>query len=390
MLRIYERDAYVFEFEAAVTSADKEWIALDATAFYPGGGGQVSDTGRICGLAVTEVKPEGENILHRVPGHALKAGDTVWCTVDWERRYDLMIGHTAEHLFFGALKREDPDIDIVKIFISPESKYVVVDRDVGWDVIGKAQDSVNRAVKDDLAVIRSTMSRNDPELKNIRVKLERIDGEFLTVVEIGDADAAACSGIHVRETGEIGAFLADRKVSAGKDGYAIHFRVGADALARSTDLANKFLRMTDIMGTKPEDAVCAAQNLKRDCDVRTKQLRAAIARMIDGLIPETVCGVPVYSGLFGTDDRTVITEAAERIKNAGGVAVLLAAGGSLSVTVSSGVKNVNCSEILKDAAAKEGGRGGGKQDFAQGGVPDAAKADIIMSSIMRSVKEALK
>jgi alanyl-tRNA synthetase len=68
-----------------------------------------------------------------------------------------MVGHTAEHLLFSGLKRAVPDIEIVKIFISPENKYVVVDRDVSWADIKKAQDFVNAAIKDNLSVVKSTM-----------------------------------------------------------------------------------------------------------------------------------------------------------------------------------------------------------------------------------------
>ncbi|MFA6710577.1 MAG: alanine--tRNA ligase-related protein, partial [Candidatus Methanomethylophilaceae archaeon] len=107
---IFRYDSYVFEFEAEVTNVDGDYVTLGGTAFYPGGGGQVCDTGSICGTRVTEVRYAGRDIVHRVPGNKLKAGDKVWCSVDWDRRYDLMRGHTAEHLLFNSLHRQDPDI----------------------------------------------------------------------------------------------------------------------------------------------------------------------------------------------------------------------------------------------------------------------------------------
>ena len=389
-IRIYERDAYVAEFEAAVTDADKEWIGLDITAFYPGGGGQTNDTGKICGLDVTDVKANGDSILHKVPGHSLKKGDTVWCSVDWTRRYDLMKGHTAEHLFFGALKHEVPEINIVKIFISPESKYVTVDRDVPWDVIKNAQTSVNASIRDNLSVTKSTMSKDDADADNVRMKTERIDGDLVTVVEIGDVDIAACSGIHVMETGEIGALFADRKVSAGKDGYEIHFRVGDDAVIRSMELANVCLQTVEIIGSKTEDAVKAAQNIKNDLAARTEQLRSALLHIISGLQPSAVNGTPVFSAVLPANDRTVITNAAERIKNEGGVSVFLTIGDTLTAYMSSGMKSVDCAVILKDVMTKNSGKAGGKADFAQGGSPDASKANGIMKELLRRVERSLE
>ena len=390
VIRIYERDAYVFEFEAVVTSVDNEWVTLDATAFYPGGGGQVNDLGEICGLKVTDVITKGNDISHKVPGHSLKAGDKIWCSVDWGRRYDMMMGHTAEHLLFGALKREVPEINIIKIFIAPDNKYVIVDRDVPWDVIEKAQISVNSSIAENLNVTKSIMDRDDPELENVRAKMERIDGDIITVVEIGDVDVAACGGVHVRETGEIGALFVDRKVSAGKDGYAIHFRVGGDAISRSMELANKCLRMTEIMGTKTEDAVNAAQNLVRDNDAKTEQLRSALTKIVADIRPEAVGNVSVFSGILPVNDRNVITNAAEKIKSAGNVSVFVTEGDTVSVYISSGSKNVDCAAILKNVAAKYGGRGGGKADYAQGGVPDASKTKDVMNDLLEQVRNALK
>jgi len=389
-IRIFEQDPYVFEFEATVTSVDRDTVTLDATAFYPGGGGQVNDLGKICGLAVKDVKEKGDDIAHLVPGHQMSIGDKIWCSVDWERRYDLMKGHTAEHLLFGALSREVPEMNIVKIFISPESKYVIVDRDVDWGTIKKAQEFVNKVIEDNVGVFKSTMSRDDLESENIRAKLERIDGPHVTVVEIGDVDAAACSGMHIRETGEIEMVLVDRKVSAGKDGYAIHFRIGRDAMERAAELSNICLQTVDALGTKPEDLVSAAQNTRHEKDVLASQLKKAMAHILDGLRPTAIDGVAVSSGIFETSDRQSITDAAERIKNAGGVCVLIAISDSLSVVVSSGSKRIDAPSMLKDVMMKFGGRGGGKDGFAQGGMADVSQAQNVLDHLLRSIEKALK
>jgi len=389
-IRIFEQDPYVFEFEASVTSVNGDIITLDATAFYPGGGGQVNDLGRMCGLDVKNVEEKGNDILHTVPGHHMKVGDKIWCSVDWERRYDLMKGHTAEHLLFGALSREMPEMNIVKIFISPESKYVIIDRDVDWDTIKKAQEFVNKAIADNLGVAKSTMDRDELEEENIRAKLERIDSEYVTVVEIGDVDAAACSGIHVRETSEIEMLLVDRKVSAGKDGYAIHFRIGKDAMDRATELSNVCLQTADALGTKSDDLIKAAHNIRSEKEALTSQLKKAMAHILNTLQPSLVNGVAVYSGMFETSNRQSITDRAEQVKNTGGVCILVAVSDSVSVVISSGAERVDSSKILKDVMTQFRGRGGGKVDFAQGGMPDVSQAQSVLDHLLLNVEKALK
>ena len=136
---IFRRDGYGFEFEANVVSVNGDEVILDSTAFYPGGGGQVCDTGAIRGHAVTEVRENKDgDIVHIVPGNDLKPGERIWCSVDWDRPYDLMQGHTGEHLLFCSLKRQCPDLAITKIYISPESKYVIVNHDLTWEQIDAA------------------------------------------------------------------------------------------------------------------------------------------------------------------------------------------------------------------------------------------------------------
>ena len=161
---LFKDDAYVSEFEAEITAVDGDYVTLGGTAFYPGGGGQVCDTGIIGGVKVVEVKEADGEIVHKVPGHRFSVGDRIWCSVDWDRRYDLMKGHKAEHLLFNSLHRQDPELNIVKIFISPESKYVIVDRDIGWDKISVAVRFANKVILENHSVRRSVMSKDDPDI----------------------------------------------------------------------------------------------------------------------------------------------------------------------------------------------------------------------------------
>ncbi len=387
---LFRDDSYVSEFEAEVTEVNGEWLKLGGTAFYPGGGGQVCDTGMIGGFKVTEVKYEGADIVHKVPGHRLKVGDRIWCSVDWDRRYDLMKGHTAEHLLFNSLHRQDPELNIVKIFISPESKYVIVDRDIPWDKIADAMEFANRVISENHAVIRSMMSRDDPDIEKIRVKLERIEEQEISVVEIEDVDLAACCGIHVMETSEIGAIFVDKKVSARQDGIEIHFRIGDDAIAASMKLAASCLSIIDDLGSKPSDIEKTVANMKAELESAKKQLKASVSQSIRSLEPTTVNGVEVYSGVFHTSDRTVLMDAAETYRKKGGIAAFVGQGDNLSVMIASGNAKVSCKDILSEVLTSFGGRGGGKPDFAQGGVQDVSKADEVLASLMDRIKRALE
>lgn len=389
---LFRQDGYQFEFQAKVVSAEDELVVLNRTAFYPGGGGQVCDTGTINDIAVTEVSYNKKgDIVHRIPDNNFSVGDDIWGSVDWERRLDLMMGHTGEHLLFGSLKKEVPELTITKIFISPESKYVIVNEDVEWESIRKAMHTANDAIRENLTVSRILMSRDDPDLENkVRIKLDHIpEGEEISVVAIGDIDYSACSGIHVMETSELGMIFVNRKVSAGKDGVAIHFEVGNSAMDSAIDLANTCLQTTEAADSKPEDIVKTVTNMKRELESSRISIKELSEAVLSSLKPEGVNGTSVYSVLLPDVDRKVMTETAERIKEAGGVAILISKGVTVSAILASGSPKVNCKNIITEALGKFEGRGGGKPDFAQGGIPDPVKASDLLDTLNKSVKKSL-
>lgn len=385
---IFRHDGYTFEFEANVVSAEGDRVILDSTAFYPGGGGQVCDTGFIRGNPVTEVFYDGNTIVHKVPKHDLKPGERVWCSVDWDRRYDLMQGHTGEHLLFCSLKRQCPDLEITKIYISPESKYVIVNHDLEWSQIREAVRFANKAIKDNLPVTKSVMDRDDPDLSKVRIKLDRIgEDEEITVVAIGDIDLSACSGVHVMETSELEMLLVDRKVSSGKDGIAIHFKIGDAAKNAAADMTALAMEIVDTIGCKTEDAPKAVYNMKQQAESNAVALKNALKTIVSSMVPESVNDTEVYSAILPIAEKTVISEKAESVKSAGGVAVFVT--GSASVMLASGNKAVDCKKILSEVLPLFGGRGGGKPDFAQGGIANASDAEKALKSLTDAVRQSL-
>ena len=145
-VRLYGNMPYQSEFEAIVERVDGDWIILDKTCFYPGGGGQDPDIGTLDGLGVVEVKAEKDVIKHRVPGHKFYNGQSVKGTVDWPRRYDLMKGHSGEHLLFGSIQKRVADLELVKISITPEKKMVMVRGKIDWTIIAECQRTVNDVI----------------------------------------------------------------------------------------------------------------------------------------------------------------------------------------------------------------------------------------------------
>ena len=103
---LYLRDAYLTRFTATVTAAGADRVALDRTAFYPTGGGQPHDTGRLGRARVTDVRKSGDDVWHTIDGPVPSVGDAIEGEIDWERRHALMRTHTALHVLCGVIWNE--------------------------------------------------------------------------------------------------------------------------------------------------------------------------------------------------------------------------------------------------------------------------------------------
>ena len=103
-------DGYLKEFDAKVIDSTPKGVVLDRTAFYPGGGGQPSDSGLLkagnAEFRVTKLSRADGMLVHEIDGDAPDVGVDVHGEIDWDRRYYLMRTHTALHILCGVVWRD--------------------------------------------------------------------------------------------------------------------------------------------------------------------------------------------------------------------------------------------------------------------------------------------
>ncbi|MDW5563388.1 MAG: alanine--tRNA ligase-related protein [Methanomassiliicoccus sp.] len=388
---LYQTDPNCRHFESRVTEVRGDWIVLESTAFYPGGGGQDPDRGTLSGAAVEEVKKDNGNVLHKVPGHHFTVGDVVQGKIDWTRRYDLMQGHTGEHLLFSSLSRVSPELKVVKIAITPEKKSVIVSGELDWERVKEAERLAMEAIARELAITERIVGRDDPYLEETRVKLDRIHGDSVRIIEIGDVDRAACSGVHVENTRELEMLLVTGVTSARPVGdLEVEFQVGNRAKMSAAELAITALRAAEALGSTPNDLLGALGNLIRDRERATAALRKYGAKALEELVPSDINGVKLYSGIFENMDKKTITDAATRFIRDRAACVLGTVGERFMLIVACDPSiKVNCVEVLNKALEKVGGRGGGKSNFATGGAPESKGAEEAIVVAIALVTDAL-
>jgi misacylated tRNA(Ala) deacylase len=211
-VRLYLDDPYQREFDAEVLESADGWCALSATLFYPGGGGQPADRGRLASPAgsveVSAVREdERARIWHRVGGD-LPAGAPVRGAIDWPFRYALMRHHGLMHVV-NTVARRHYDGAITGVQLGPDRSRIDL-RLTGFarDRVPELEASVNavidRALPISSSVIGEAEYRARPDLVRTLNVLPPVSGGTVRVVTIAGFDAQACGGTHVHATGEIG------------------------------------------------------------------------------------------------------------------------------------------------------------------------------------------
>jgi alanyl-tRNA synthetase len=381
---LFETDPYLAKFDATVEKVNGEWVVLDRTAFFPGGGGQDPDTGWIEDLEVVEVR-SNDSVMHRVPDNHFNVGDRVECEIDWERRHDLMRGHTGEHLLFSTLSKIHPEIELVKIAITPKKKSFMVRGAINWALISIAQQEANHAIMAQLPITEQWVSKDSDVIKDIRIKVERIHGDKVRIINIGEIDKAACAGVHIQNTRELRMLLVTKLTSARPAGdFEIEFETGKTAMESALRLATVGLQASDTFGARPDDLVSAIDNLKEEMKGLRSALRRYSQASLANLKPEKYGGVRIYSGSFeGIDKKALIDAANDLTKEERTVVVMASADDRLLLVVASSKDlELDSREILLEALKPVEGKGGGGRNFASGGaaMPQAA-VDVVARGV---------
>lgn len=223
---LYHTDSYLKEFEAVVTDLDPETgtVALDRTAFFPGGGGQPNDTGRLefGGISAPVVKTSrnGDRILHHVEGQLPEVGTTVKGKIDWERRYQLMRTHSAMHVLCGVVWR-DYSAQVTGGNMDPlKARMDFEFENFSADLVHDIEKKVNLEIQNGRDISAKVLPRAEaeqiPDLIRTKINLLPDSLQEIRVVEIDGLDLQADGGTHVANTKEIGTFKIVGHKSKGK------------------------------------------------------------------------------------------------------------------------------------------------------------------------------
>jgi misacylated tRNA(Ala) deacylase len=213
---LYQTDSYLREFGACVVAADGAGrrVALDRTAFYPGGGGQPHDTGIVSLPSMTfpviQVKKEGDAVWHVLgDGAAVPAeGQEITGFLDWDRRYALMRTHSALHILCGVVWR-DYGAQVTGGNMDPgagrmDFEFATMHGDLVAEIEARCNQEVAAARDIRVKILPREEAFQIPDLIRTKINLLPVGIKEVRTVEIVGLDLQADGGTHVANTREVG------------------------------------------------------------------------------------------------------------------------------------------------------------------------------------------
>ena len=398
--RLYRDDPYLAEFDATVVNIvevdGERALVLDRTAFYPGGGGQPPDAGRIGGAEVSTMLEQGEEIIHVVPAFGGKQGEAVSGIIDWDRRYDHMRQHTGQHILSAVLDRKYR-IQTLSFHLGGETSTIDLSIErLDEERIEAIEDEISEIVGRAAPIRHTTV--NTSELKNRKLRRKTSRKGPIRLLEIEGVDLSACGGTHLRTTAEAGPM----KI-VGQErmrGHArIHFLCGSRALAdyRRKDAALR--RIAQSFSIHPDDLEKTMENILREQETLRRRLKELedVARKYDIVSLRRLAErIGDWSLIVHVCDEAGMNRlrllAKGLVEEERTIALLAAAGGKASFVFARSpdpASNLDMSEMIQLASGIVGGNGGGRPEMARGGGPDVKSMPDALEFVRKIVKERM-
>ncbi|MFZ1538401.1 MAG: alanine--tRNA ligase [Chromatiaceae bacterium] len=385
----------LYRGEAAVdilNAGDEGLLVLDTTPFYAESGGQVGDRGWLRGdqvrLTVLNTQKLGGDVFGhvcRVEEGELRVGDTLEARVDAERRRATALNHSATHLMHAALRHVLGDhVQQKGSLVDPErlrfdfSHFEPVSR----DQLLAIERLVNREIRENHPVETRVMSLEDAKATGAMALFGEKYADRVRVLRMGDFSTELCGGTHARAVGDIGLFkiLSEGGIASGV--RRIEATTGAQALAVVEADEERLLRLASLVKGSREDLddkVAALLERARRMEKELADLKAKAASAAGQDLAaqaEEIGGIKVLAARLDGADAKALRDALDRLKDKlGSAIILLAAESEGRVSLIAGVTKdltdrFQAGDLIREAAAKVGGRGGGRPDMAQAGGSD--------------------
>ena len=372
--KLFYEDPYMHSFAAKVVAKKAGWVALDQTAFYPEGGGQPADHGWLQDAYVDDVQIDDSQIIWHQVAADLAVGQAVEGRLDWQRRFDHMQQHTAQHVlsqaFWQLCQAATVGFHLGEQIVTIDLEQV----DLSETELNQVEALTNAVLRSKLPVACQQVTKEELAAMADLRKMPLVN-DAIRLVGIGDYDVCPCGGTHVRDLGEIG-LLKILGTERKRGNLRVSFVAGRRAYHDYEQKHAALVALSALFSEPIETVVQAAHRAQEkmdDLERENKRLREQLLT----IEAESLCRQAEMRGSVGL----VCAELADKsLADAKFMAGYLAAQGGmvsilgvpddlyrLVITVSSDV-DVAAGAVLRQILPTYEGKGGGSAATAQGAV----------------------
>lgn len=364
--KLFYRDSHMTEFSAYVQACAPKGnhfeVVLDRTAFFPEGGGQYADTGRLGNIRVVDVHERCGLIYHETE-EPLAVGSKVCGKIDWDMRFLKMQQHTGEHIVSG-LVHGRYGYNNVGFHLGSEDCTMDFDGELTKEELRQIERRANEAVAENLELQVTYLAPEEKDSMEYRSKIEISD--TIRVVTIPGYDVCACCAPHVKRTGEIG-LIKLTNVQRYKGGERVTMLCGFRALRDYCMKEEQVKRIGVLLCAKEAETAEAVEHLKEERNALKAELDRAQKTILEYRAKE-IPREETFPCLFteeltGDGPRILMNLVLEQERK--GCAVFSKTGeGEYRFVI--GSRRMDVRPFAAEIRERFGGRGGGKPEMIQG------------------------
>ena len=371
--KLYYEDCHLKTFTAKVISCAETSkgyaVTLDATAFYPEGGGQACDLGTLGGVRVLDVRESGEEVVHLCE-NMLEVGAVVEGSIHWNRRFDQMQQHTGEHILSGLINAAF-GYHNVGFHVGKEFMEVDFSGPMTWEQAMELEAKANAAIWANLPI--KSWYPSEEELPNVAYRTKKALPWPVRIVEVPGFDRCACCGVHVAHTGEVG-LIKILSVAKFHEGVRLGMLCGKRAYDYLSKIFEENRKVSQAFSAKMPETGMAAVRMNEALSAE-KFRSSALEKRLFAFLAEQYRGKGHVAHLEEGLSPAGVRDLADAIAAVcGGRAVVLSGSdGNFSVCILHPGGDVkDFANAMKQAL---NGRGGGKPGTFQGTL-NTTKAEI--------------
>lgn len=399
--RLYYEQVADTEFDAMVIDAFDNYVVLDQTLFYPEGGGQPADIGRLLSenamVKVVHTFKLGEVILHKIEGGEIRRGVQVKGVIDENFRLAMMRHHSATHVLLHAAKRVlGPHIHQAGAQKGFESSRLDLRhfKHITPDELKKIEIEANRIILENQKIVIEWEDRTTAEQKyGFDLYQGGVPpGKMIRIVKVS-GDVQACAGTHCRSTGEIGCLKIIR-VEHVQDGIErVEFAAGISAVIYMQKMEGLLDSSCQTLSVQRENLPSSVERFFSEWKDQKKEIEKLGNELgelrIESLSSEEIGGVFVAVHEVNASPKELLS-IATKFANEGGVGLIAGGDERIHVVAASGTEKVSAADLVTKVCGLIGGKGGGKPGLAQGVGTDKEKLSDALVQGKNMISELLK